>query len=301
MKVLKSMKMMAFALFGAMSVETAFAYDDLYSSSKVPSETRQERKERKAKEKAEKAQKKDADKTNVSAMPNAGAAYRSEDMVILKSKNLKQYDFSSVNTVYVRDSTIKDDNYFLDTVQILDEQGNLEKTLILQTKEKQNVSIQNGAIVVEDPADGDGEYSSDTLFAANDDDFAYTKRLNKYHGANYNVVEEPSSSNTSTTIVYFNDWYDPYWAYGSYYWYHTPYWYHRWAWGYDYSWYGYGWHLYFHPYYYGYYPHRYYYGYYLIAITMAIVRFITLAWRTMIERYIDRERGIMEGEQTVEP
>ncbi len=225
------------AVFGVMAVANVVAYDDIYGSD----ESRSSRRKNKT----------DREEVAASSKSETG-----RDAIILKSKNLQKYELTSNNTVFITDTTIKGGDYFSDTIRVLDENGDLEKTLVLKTKVQQNVSFDNGSIVVEDPSEGENEVAEAVYYADSDDDYTYTQRLNKYHGTDYNVVSDDEETvsldggTTSTTIVlaspyyypsYYDPFYDPYWN-DPFYW-NRPYW----TWNYGY-WGGWGCHSYaYHP------------------------------------------------------
>ncbi len=197
----------------------ASAYDDIYGSSDEGTSVRSSRRKQKAQ----------AEQTQTA---QSGG-------VLLKSKNLVKYNASG-NTVMVLDTTVKGSDYYLDTVQVMGSDGEVEKTLILKTKERQDVAVVDGTIVVGGSSAG---VSDDALVAVSDDDYTYTKRLNKYHGTDYDVVGGDSESevvdnsgNTTTVVLattpYYYSW-DPFWDDP---WYRPYYYGYNWRWGYDPYW-----------------------------------------------------------------
>ncbi len=238
-------RIMMVTVFGVVTVANVFAYDDIYGTDESRSSRRK-------------------NKTDKEEVVASSKSETGRDAIVLKSKNLKKYELTSNNMVFITDTTIKGGDYFSDTIRVLDEDGDLEKTLVLKTKVQQNVSFDNGSIVVEDPLEGEDEVAEAVYYADSNDDYTYTQRLNKYHGTDYNVVSDDNETvslgegTTSTTIVlsspyyypsyYYDPFYDPYWN-DPFYW-DRPYW--AWSYGYwgyhPYHWGGWGCHSYaYHP------------------------------------------------------
>ena len=251
MKMVNKLRIFMILIAGLVSVNSSFAYDDIYASTKKG-----------GKEYAQKAKKHSQEKADRNAKREEIENQR--DMIIIKSPNVERYDLVSNEFIAVIDTTLKNgDAYMLDTIRIMDEFGDLEKTLMLKTKGKQNVYFDNGAIVIEDSASvAAGKYVTDTLISTGNGDYEYTKRLNKYHGTDYNVVSvendnvaETSVTSSNTTVYVGTGWYPYHRYYG---WYDYPFYsglYYDPYWGYyDPYW---GYYGYYRPYYYSYGCHYY--------------------------------------------
>ncbi|MBO4529332.1 MAG: hypothetical protein J5767_01700 [Paludibacteraceae bacterium] len=255
MKMVNKLRFFLIPIIGLVSISSSFAYDDIYESAKKGGQEYAQKTKQHSQGKADANAQKEIDKQR--------------NMIIIKSPNVERYDLVSNEFIAVIDTTLKkDDAYVLDTIRIMDEFGDLEKTLMLKTKGKQNVYFDNGAIVIEDSASvASGNFVTDTLVSVDNGDYEYTKRLNKYHGTDYNVVSvddnnaaETSVESSNTTVYvglgypyhryygwwsypYYTGYYDPYWGY------YDPYW------GY------YGYYGYYSPYRYSYYYHPYHHYY----------------------------------------
>lgn len=250
MKMVNKLRIFLILIVGLVSVNSSFAYDDIYASTKKGGEKYAQQIKEHSQGKADRNAKWEE-------------IEKHRNMIIIKSPNVERYDLVSNEFIAVIDTTLKkDDAYVMDTIRIMDEFGDLEKTLMLKTKGKQNVYFDNGAIVIEDSASvASGNFVTDTLISVDNGDYEYTKRLNKYHGTDYNVVSvddnnaaETSVESSNTTVYvgvgypyyryygwhpYYTGYYDPYWGY------YDPYW------GY------YGYYGYYTPYRYSYYYHPY--------------------------------------------
>ena len=91
------------------------------------------------------------------------------------------------------------------------------QTMVLKTKQQQNVRVDDDTIFIEDPSIAGGEFYTDTVMVEKGDDYTYTDRLNRFHDAGipmYTVEEVEGSDSPTTTTVYINSY--PY--YYGYYW-----------------------------------------------------------------------------------
>ena len=114
-------------IIGLVSMNTSFAYDDIYASTQKGGQVYAEKSQKNAEKKAQKKERKER-----------------KNVVIIKSPNLERYDLVADEFLLVIDTTIKStDDYVMDTIRILGVNGELEKTLMLKTKEKQNVYFDN--------------------------------------------------------------------------------------------------------------------------------------------------------------
>jgi hypothetical protein len=252
MKIMKKIKWLMTVLAVSLTVST-YAYDDIYGGDDDPREKVKTEKDKSVEEK----------KKNEIA----------RSQIIVKSPNLRRYDLEN-NTILFVDTTAKGSDMYVDSVEVVDENGKLEKLLIFHTKVRQDVSFIGESIFVREMGAGSNiaaaNTEGDTLFVAGEGDYTYTQRLNKFHGADYPVVSQEEAGDKledgnvggNTTIIFstpysyypsyyggyalswYDPWYDPYWD-----------WSYRWHWGYGnrwgyYSYYVGGWYHYPHHYHY---------------------------------------------------
>ena len=88
MKKLNNLKLFVLTIVGFFSVSTAFAYDDIYASTKKGEASYSEKRQKSAEAKRQKEVKEFEE-------IQKKASSQSDDMIVVKNSNLKQYVFSS--------------------------------------------------------------------------------------------------------------------------------------------------------------------------------------------------------------
>lgn len=103
-----------------------------------------------------------------------------------------------------------------------------QQALVIKSKEQQLVKAIGDTIFIEDTTIASNDFYLDTIVIVDDDDFQYTRRLNAFHDADYQVYD---AANDDVNIYVVNDygWNYPYNYYG--YWGYRDW---RFSWGYPY-------------------------------------------------------------------